>query len=147
MAAVFTLLLFVPVLRAADAPADLVRYRQAVMKSMGGHLSASSLVVKRQVSNRSQLAAHGDAISATAVGLAAFFPPETSPDRIRTSAKREIWKEWKTFSALAAKLERSSAAFADAARHGDSRKIESGFAAMSASCNECHQRFRNRDSE
>ena len=57
----FVLLIAFPAL-GADQASDLVKYRQTVMKAMGAHMTAMALVVKKQISDRSQLAAHATAL-------------------------------------------------------------------------------------
>ncbi|MEA2711143.1 MAG: hypothetical protein QOF78_3744, partial [Phycisphaerales bacterium] len=53
---VLSLLLSISPAFAADAPQASVRYRVAVMKALSSHMSAMSLVVKKQVTNRTHLA-------------------------------------------------------------------------------------------
>src|SRR5882757_5829310 len=82
---------------AADQASDVVKYRQSVMKAMSAHMTAMSLVVKKQVSDRSQLTAHAAAVRDLSAGMAAFFPPDTNPAKVRTSAKSEIWQHFPEF--------------------------------------------------
>ncbi|HWW62661.1 MAG TPA: cytochrome c [Thermoanaerobaculia bacterium] len=145
------LVLFACALLATSASADdassLVKYRQSVMKSMGAHMSAMSLVVKKQVSSRAQLAAHAEAIRGVSDGLAAFFPAGTDPSRVTTAALPAIWQRSAEFSAAAQKLQREAAKLAAFAKSGDARGFDAQFERVGAACNECHKQFRKRDSD
>src|SRR5258707_13779057 len=104
---------------AADQASDIVKYRQSVMKAMAAHMTAMSLVVKKQVGDRSQLAAHAAALRDLSGGIPVFFPRGTSPDKVRTAAKNEVWQRLPEFNAAAGKLQRESAMLAEAAKRGD----------------------------
>ena len=130
---------------AADNAADVVKYRQSVMKAMGAHMTAMSLVVKKQVSDRSQLAAHAAAVRDLSGGIPSFFPRATSPDKTRTAAKNEIWQHLPEFNAAAGKLQRESATLADAAKRGDASAFDAQFENVANACAACHRTFRLKD--
>jgi cytochrome c556 len=132
---------------AADDPASLVKYRQSVMKAMGAHMTAMSLIVKKQVAGRGRLAAHAAAVRGTSEGLADLFPPGTGSDRVRTAATEAVWKQRSEFAAAAQKLQRESAKLVAAAKAGDARAFDAQFESVGAACSECHKRFRARDSQ
>src|SRR3954469_11886960 len=111
----FVLLIAFPAL-AADQASDLVKYRQSVMKAMAAHMTAMSLVVKKQVSDRSQLAPHAVALRDLSGGLAHFFPRRTGSDKTKTAAKNEVWQRFADFEAGFVKLQRESNASAEAAK-------------------------------
>jgi cytochrome c556 len=132
---------------AADKPSDVVKYRQSMMKAIGAHMSAMSLVVKKQVSDRSQLAAHAAAVHDLSGGIPSFFPRDTSRDKTRTAAKNEIWQRFADFKALSEKLQRESEKLADAAKRGDAKAFDAQFENVANVCGECHQTFRQKDSD
>jgi cytochrome c556 len=140
------LLIAVPAL-AADQASDLVKYRQSVMKAMAAHMTAMSLVVKKQVSDRSQLAAHAAALRDLSGGLPKFFPRGTGSDRTKTAAKSEVWQRFGEFEAGFAKLQRESAALAEAARRGDANAFDAQFENVASACAACHRTFRVKDSD
>jgi cytochrome c556 len=142
----FLVLLALPIV-AADKPADVVRYRQSVMKAMGAHMTATSLVVKRQIGDRSQLAAHAASIRDLSAGLAAFFPADSSPDKVKTGAKAELWQKLPEFRAAADSLRVEAGKLAEAAKKGDGKAFDAQFARVGAACNACHDRFRVKDSD
>ena len=127
---------------AADAPEAVVKYRQATMKSMGAHMSAMSVVVKGQVSNRAQLAVHAEAIHGVSAGLADLFP---RLEKVKTAAKPAIWSDPKEFHAAADGLQHESAKLAELAAKKDWKAFDVQFARVTEACDRCHDRFRVRD--
>jgi len=143
---IIILLLAFPAL-AADKAADVVKYRQSVMKAMGAHMTAMSLAVKKQISDRSQLAAHAAALRDLSGGIPAFFPAGTGSDRTKTAAKNEIWQRFSEFERAAGKLQRESAALYEAAKRGDGKAFDVQFENVANACAACHQTFRQKDSD
>jgi len=142
----FVLLIAFPAL-AADQASDVVKYRQSVMKAMGAHMTAMSLVVKKQIADRSQLAAHAAALRDLSGGLPKFFPRGTGSDKTKTAAKNEVWQRFSEFEAGFAKLQRASNSLADAARRGDARAFGAQFENVANACAECHRTFRVKDTD
>ena len=143
---VFLLLLAFPA-AAADKPADVVKYRQSVMKAMSAHMTAMSLVVKKEVSDRSQLAIHAAAVRDSATNLAAFFPRDSGPERTRTAARSEIWQRMGEFRAAAQALRGEADKLADAAKRGDAKGFDAQFDRVAAACGACHKPFRVKDND
>ena len=141
----FVLLIAVPAL-AADQASDIVKYRQSVMKAMGAHMTAMSLVVKKKVNDRSQLAAHAAALRDLSGGLAKFFPRGTGSDRTKTAAKNEVWQRFPEFEAGFEKLQRESNSLAEAAKRGDAKGFDAQFENVANACAACHRIFRVKDS-
>ena len=143
--------LLVSLLLAATSSADdapsLVKYRQSVMKSIGAHMSAMSLVVKKKVSQRGQLAAHAEAIHALAGGIPSLFPAGTGPDKVKTEALPSVWRQPQNFRTAAQTLERETATLVALARGNDAKNFDAQFAKVGAVCNDCHKTFRKRDTE
>jgi cytochrome c556 len=132
---------------AADRPADVVKYRQSVMKAMGAHMTAMSLVVNKQVSDRSQLAAHAAAVRDLSGGLPKFFPRGTGSDKTKTAAKNEVWLRFAEFEAASLKLQRESNSLADAAKRRDANAFDAQFESVANACAACHRNFRIKDSD
>ena len=141
------LLLFAAAAVSADDAPSIVKYRQSVMKSMGAHMSAMSLVVKKKVTRRTQLAAHAEAIRALCGELPALFPAGTDAAKVSTAALPAVWNQPQNFVAAARTLERESARLAELARKGDARGFDAQFEKVGAACNSCHKTFRERESE
>ena len=105
-------------------------------------MAAMSLVVKGEVANRSQLAAHAAAIHAVSVGLVELFP---HLEKVKTAAKPEIWSQPKEFRAAAEALERESGKLAELAAKKEWKEFDAQFARVGEGCDSCHKRFRVRD--
>lgn len=133
--------------RSADDAPSLVKYRQSCMKSMTAHMSAVSLVVKKKVTRRTDLAAHAEAIHALSADLPGLFPKGTDPSKVTTAALPAVWSQAEKFAAAARTLERESGRFAELARKGDASGFDAQFANVSDACNACHKTFRERQSE
>jgi cytochrome c556 len=132
---------------ATDQASDIVKYRQSVMKAMAAHMTSMSLVVKKQVSDRSQLAAHAAAIRDLSGGLPKFFPRGTGSDKTKTAAKNEVWQRFSEFESAFQKLQRESNALADAAKRGDANAFDTQFENVANACAECHRTFRVKDTD
>jgi len=132
---------------AAGKPADSVKYRQSVMKAMGAHMTALSMIAKGQVADRGQFTAHAEAIHALSGEIPNLFPAGSGPDKVKTSAKSDVWQRAADFKAAAAKLESESAKLVAAAKHNDAAARNTQFAATGEQCNGCHKVFRVRDTE
>ena len=131
---------------ADDAP-SLVKYRQTVMKSIGAHMTAMSLVVKKRVTRRTQLAAHAESIHALSGDIATLFPQGTDSTKVATAALPAVWSQPDKFAAAAKALERESAKLAEVARGTDAAAFDVQFTKVSDACNSCHKTFRERESE
>jgi cytochrome c556 len=132
---------------AADQPSDIVKYRQSVMKAMAAHMTAMSLVVKKQISDRSQLAAHAAALRDLSGGLPKFFPRGTGSDKTKTAAKNEIWQRFGEFEGASLKLQRESNFLVEAAKRGDGKAFDAQFENVASACAACHRIFRVKDSD
>jgi cytochrome c556 len=139
-------LIAVPAL-AADNAADIVKYRQSVMKAMAAHMTSMSLIVKKQISDRSQLAAHAAALRDLSGNLPKFFPRGTGSDKTKTAAKNEVWQRFAEFEEASLKLQRESNTLADAAKRGDGKSFDAQFENVANTCAGCHHTFRVKDSD
>lgn len=119
----------------ADSEEGYIKYRQAVMKSAAGHLSAAKSIVYGSVKLDGQLQAHADALADMAVMIPAVFPEGS--DFGDTDAKPEVWEQPDEFLQAIKKYEEASAAFA-AGPSLDS------FEAVSDACKSCHKEFREK---
>ena len=144
------LLIAVPALApaiASDQASDIVKYRQSVMKAMAAHMTSISLVVKKQVSDRSQIAAHATAVRDLSGDLSKFFPRGTGSDKTKTAAKNEVWQRFPEFEAAFVKLQHDSNALAEAAKRGDVKAFDAQFENVANTCAACHRTFRVKDSD
>jgi cytochrome c556 len=135
------LLLSLPAL-AADQAADVVKYRQTVMKAMGAHMKAVSMIATHEITGRPQLTAHAEALHSMSVGLTAFFPKTTAPDKIYSESKPAIWQRWREFEAAAKTFERDSAQLVAASKGKDDHALAAAVDTTNRACGGCHKQFR-----
>ena len=104
---------------AADESENVIKYRQNVMRSIGGHTGAIAAVVKGEVSFGAHVAAHAGALAATSQQIVDMFPEGTLTGA-ETRAKPEIWQDWDDFRAKAGDLQSATSNLAQV-RHGGDR--------------------------
>ena len=127
---------------AADQPADQIKYRQAVMRSVGGHMGAIGAIVKGEISQPDHLSGHANAIADMAELAVDIFPP-SSASGAETRAKPEIWADWDDFLEKAEAFRLASANFARVVDDGGDRAaIAAAFGDMGKSCGGCHRPYR-----
>ncbi len=128
---------------AVDEPQNVIKYRQAVMKAIGGHTGAIVGVVKGEVSYDGHVAAHARGINAMSKLLGGLFPKGSGRDVYpETRALPEIWNDWDKFGAAAKNMEVQSAKLVAAAESGDVAAIGAQLQNLGKSCGGCHKPFR-----
>lgn len=127
----------------AQEPEDYIKYRQAVMKAIGGHSGAASQIVRGKVSPAGALAMHADALAALSADIAALFPEGS--DFGETGAKAEVWDDRAGFEKAAGDAKTATAAFAAAVAGGDADTIAAAYKDVGETCKGCHKEFRQKD--
>ena len=128
------------VAQAADEPANVIKYRGAVMKALGGHIGAIASVVKGEVSYSGHVAAHAQALHATGLMLGEVFPEGS--DQGETRAKPEIWKDWAKFEGIIKSFNAETEKLAQVAESGDMAAIGAQLGKVGEGCGSCHKPFR-----
>jgi cytochrome c556 len=129
----------------ADKPAVVVKYRENVMKAMGGHMGDLSAIVKGDVSYKDHVAMHAEGIAALARLIPSIFPQGTGPDKVKTETKAEVWRDWSRFTASAKALEDESNKLASLAKAGNMDAVKAQFQNVGKTCGGCHDSFRVKD--
>ena len=127
----------------AQEPEDHIKYRQAMMKAIGGHMGASTQIVRGKVSPEGHLAMHADALAALTRQLTQLFPEGS--DFGETKAKAEIWENWAKFEEAANAAQQTTTAFATAVAGGDAAAIAAAHKDVGEACKGCHEDFRQKD--
>ena len=123
---------------------NVIKYRQNVMRAIGGHTGAIAAVVKGEVPFRGHVAAHADSLAAMSGSIVEMFP-EGSTAGAETRAKAEIWQDWDDFVSAAGDLETATANLAQVVNGGgDAAAIEAAFGDVGKACGGCHRPFRAR---
>lgn len=127
----------------ASANEAMVKYRQAVMKALAGHMGSSAAIVKGEVANKDHLVGHAEAIAAMGNMAKDMFPAD-SKDVGETKALAAVWDKPEDFAKAVAAFETASAGFAEAAGSGDMAAIGAAFGKLGQSCGGCHKPFRGK---
>lgn len=127
----------------AEAPEDYIKYRQAMMKAIGGHTGAASQIVRGKVAPEGDLLMHAKALAELNANITRLFPEGS--DFGETKAKEEIWAQWDKFEQAAGNAEKATAAFSEAVTGGDAAQIAKAFKDVGKSCKGCHKDFRVKD--
>jgi cytochrome c556 len=127
----------------AAEPENYIKYRQLVMKAIGGHMGASTQIVRGKVSPEGDLAMHATALAQLTSNLTRLFPEGS--DFGETEAKPEIWDNWDKFEQAAGKAKQATAAFAEAVASGDAATIKATHQDVGKACKGCHEDFRQKD--
>ncbi len=128
---------------AADEPGNVIKYRQAVMKAIGGHTGAIAGVVKGEVSFAGDVAAHARAIQEMSQLVAHLFPKGTDNEsQAKNRALPAIWAEPAKFDAAVKAFQAASANLVKVAQAGDPSAFGGGLQQLGKSCGGCHKPFR-----
>lgn len=127
----------------AEPPENYIKYRQAMMSAIGGHMGASTQIVRGKVMPEGHLAMHAQALAELNSDIAALFPEGS--DFGETKAKDVIWQEWDKFQQAADQAKQATAVFADAVAGGDADTIAAAHKDVGQACKGCHEDFRQKD--
>ena len=128
---------------AADEPENNVKYRQNLMKAVGGHMGAISGVVKGEVTYGPHVVEHARAINAMSRVVGDVFVTGTDHTKVKGSrAKAEIWQNTAEWQKVVQGFQTASANLVKAAEGNDKDAVAKNFAALGQSCGACHKPFR-----
>lgn len=125
-----------------SAAAAVVAYREAVMKSLSGHMKALGLIAAGQVGYAAHATLHASAIAEIARVLPELFPAGSGPDRVKTDALPAVWTDAAGFAAAAARLQSESGRLDAAARAGAPGSLRQPAANVGKACTACHEGYR-----
>lgn len=137
------LVLAVPVAEAADDE-GFIKYRQSVMKSVGGHMGAIVGIIKGEVPYTDQLVGHAEGLNGLSMMVSEAFSKETKGGETR--AKAEIWAKSAEFNQKVKDLQSATAAFLSAAKSGGVDAAKAKMGAVGDACKGCHEDFREKKS-
>ncbi len=116
-----------------------IKYRQSVMKAMGGHMGAMGQIL-RGAGKPGDFRIHADAVAALAKIVPHVFPEGS--DFGETDAKPGIWEKPEEFARALEALGPKARALAAAAGKGAPMAATGDFAALGRICGDCHKKFR-----
>ena len=122
---------------------DYIKYRQAMMKAIGGHMGASTQIVRGKVAPEGDLLMHARALAELNAHLPRLFP--AGSDFGETKAKPAIWDEPAKFEQATTAARDATAAFLGAVEGGDAAAIAAAHKDVGQACKGCHEDFRQKD--
>jgi cytochrome c556 len=142
-ASVTAALLFAASLASAATPEDSIKYRQAVMSTMAGHVGAISLIFSGKVEHQAYLLSHAEALAAAGEQAGKLFPAGSGTGK--TDALPLIWQEPEKFQKAADDARLATAQLRDAVKSGDKAAIGKSLKPVFDSCKGCHDRYRKEE--
>jgi cytochrome c556 len=135
--------------QAADVD-GMIKYRQNVMKALGGHVGAADRILRGQAPFPDQLKLHAAAAADIAGTIPTLFPADTVPPEaefagatVETEATEAITAKPAAFKKAASQTEQATAAFLKAVNDGaDAPALARAFKGIGKSCKGCHTDFR-----
>ena len=129
---------------AQNAPAQIIKQRQELMKSNGAAAKTLAQMMKGE-KPYDQKAVHQAAVTINnnSKHIATLFPPGSGPEAgVKTGALPAIWKNKADFDAKAKKLEEESAKLVAA---NDEAAVKAQFGNVGKACGSCHQDYRAKE--
>jgi len=136
-------LIAMPAVSLSAESEDLIKYRRGVMKAIGGHMSATSLIVRGKVPHKGQLKQHVNALKLLTDDIPALFPEDS--DFGETRAKPEVWDKQEDFIKASRKSNDSIANLLKAVEGGNDSEMLASFKKVGQGCKGCHKNFREKD--
>lgn len=137
------LMILAPLALHAAEPEDIIKYRQNMMKAIGGHTGAAGAIIQGKVDYKNQLADHARALQALTSDIPALFPKDS--DFGETKAKDGVWSNRTVFEKTAKDAKAKVAAFAKAVQGGNQQAIVASYKEMGEGCKSCHKDFRKKE--
>jgi cytochrome c556 len=122
----------------ADAAGE-IKYRQGVMKVVGGHMASMGAVLRGRV-HMSNLQMHAQGMADIAKIVPEVFPAGSGDGK--TEALPAIWEKPDEFKAGLDKFVKAANEMAVAAGSGDMQAIGPAIKALGGSCKGCHDDFK-----
>ena len=121
----------------------IIKYRQNVMKSTGGHMGAIVDILKNRLPLADHIVDHARSIQQNSKMTLAMFPKGSGLGD--TKAKPVIWENWSKFESAVKAFVLESAKLAKVAESGDMEALAKQVRATGKTCGGCHRNFRKRD--
>lgn len=130
-----------PVIAAEDEEVT-IKYRQSVMKSVGGHTGAIYLIVKNDNPNKRHLQAHTRALKELMAMISDAFKRQTSGGKTRAKAK--IWTDASGFKNAVNDARSAAGALETAANSGNDAETAEKLDVLLDTCKGCHREYREK---
>jgi cytochrome c556 len=128
----------------------IIKYRQNVMKALGGHVGATGRILRGQAPFPDQLKLHAAAAADIAATIHTLFPANTIPPEaefagatVETEATEAIAAKPAKFKKAAENAKQATATFLKAVNDGaDNATLSKVFKGVGKACKGCHTDFR-----
>ena len=141
-----------PLLAAEMSVDGMIKYRQNVMTSLGGHVGAVDRLVRGQVPLMDQLEMHATAARDIARTVTTLFPADTIPPdaefagaTVPTEALATIGEKPEDFDKAAQQAVDATEALVKAVQAGDETQLPAAFKRVGEACKGCHKDFRKEE--
>lgn len=121
-------------------PDSIIKYRKAVMVTMGGHSNAMILIARKKVDAPSHLLGHAEALCEASSYLDMMFPKGSGVGD--TEALPLIWEEPEVFEEIVKEAKTATARLLEAVKEDDQKAIAVNVKAVADSCKSCHDWYR-----
>ena len=129
----------------------MIKYRQNVMKSLGGHVGAADRLVRGQVPLMDQLEMHVTAARDIARTITTLFPGDSIPPEaefagatVDTDALPSIGEKPEEFKKAAQETIDAIEALVKVVQAGNKQDLPLAFKGVGESCKGCHKDFREK---
>jgi cytochrome c556 len=126
----------------AVAPADVIRYRQLVMRGIASHLKALAPVAARKVNYPKHATIHANALADVSKIVGDLFPAGTGAKGGETDALDAIWQKPKAWAAAVEKFRAEAEKLGPLAAAGDLDALRTQVEVTNDACAACHKSFR-----
>lgn len=127
----------------AAEPEDIIKYRQGVMKSVGGHMGALAQIVRGKVDYPDDTVYHAESIARSLKTVDSLFPPNS--DFGETRALEAVWSKPEEFKKAGQQAGKAASEFVEAVKSGNNAALPSKFKALGDACKACHKDFRQEE--
>jgi cytochrome c556 len=121
-----------------------IAYRQALMKSIGGHVGASAALITGKIEAPGHLKVHAAAIAGVTDDVKRYFPKDSTDED--SAAKPEIWQDWADFEKKAQDMHDAAVAYNRVVQSdGSATDVRGAFKTLTDACKACHEDYRKKD--
>jgi cytochrome c556 len=121
---------------------DAIKFRQAVMTSIGTHMGALGAMAKGEVAVSEQAKWHAGALIKLSGIVPQLFPAGSGAGK--TGALSVIWENTAKFQQVLADFQAATPQLMAAAESGDAAQIGAALGAVGKTCGGCHETFRKK---
>ncbi len=132
----------------------MIKYRQNVMMSLGGHVGAVNRLVRGQVPRMDQLELHATAARDVSRTLGTLFPASSIPPEaefagatVATDALVSIAEKPEAFEKAVKETIDATEALVTVVQTGNTQDLPLAFKRVGESCKGCHKDFRKKEED